>query len=82
MGIDVLLIHVFLFSIAMLPVVYRSVNKAKLLVKIGPVVVFMQEIRRRGEYGEYIQCLKSFPRDPITLSKDDWGVQSPPQQSI
>ena len=22
------------------------------------------------------------PRDPITLSEDDWGVQSPPQQSI
>ena len=22
------------------------------------------------------------PRDPITLSKDDWDVQSPPQQSI
>ena len=21
-------------------------------------------------------------RDPITLSEDDWGVQSPPQQSI
>ena len=23
-----------------------------------------------------------FPRDPITLSEDDWGVQSPPQQGI
>ena len=23
-----------------------------------------------------------FPRDPITLSVDDWGIQSPPQQSI
>ena len=23
-----------------------------------------------------------FPRDPITLSEDDWGVQSPPQESI
>ena len=22
------------------------------------------------------------PRDPITLSEDDWGVQSPPQQSM
>ena len=22
------------------------------------------------------------PRDPITLSEDDWGVQSPPQQGI
>ena len=22
------------------------------------------------------------PRDPITLSVDDWGVQSPPQHSI
>ena len=22
------------------------------------------------------------PRDPITLSDDDWGVQSPPQQGI
>ena len=26
------------------------------------------------------QC--SYLRDPITLSQDDWGVQSPPQQSI
>ena len=24
----------------------------------------------------------SIPRDPITLSDDDWGVQSPPQQGI
>ncbi len=23
-----------------------------------------------------------FPRDPITLSEDDWGVQSPPQKGI
>ena len=23
-----------------------------------------------------------FPMDPITLSEDDWGVQSPPQQGI
>ena len=22
------------------------------------------------------------PRDPINLSDDDWGVQSPPQQGI
>ncbi len=22
------------------------------------------------------------PRDPITLSEDDWGVQSPPQKGI
>ena len=26
--------------------------------------------------------IKLFPRDPITLSDDDWGVQSPPQQDI
>ena len=26
--------------------------------------------------------LRSNPRDPITLSEDDWGVQSPPQQGI
>ena len=25
---------------------------------------------------------KYFPRDPITLSEDDWDVQSPPQQGI
>ena len=24
----------------------------------------------------------SIPGDPITLSEDDWGVQSPPQQGI
>ena len=23
---------------------------------------------------------KTFPRDPITLSEDDWGVQSPPKR--
>ena len=23
-----------------------------------------------------------FPRDPITLSEDDWGLQSPPQKGI
>ena len=23
-----------------------------------------------------------YPRDPITLSEDDWGVQSPPEPSI
>ena len=23
-----------------------------------------------------------YPGDPITLSKDEWGVQSPPQQGI
>ena len=27
-------------------------------------------------------CLTTNPRDPITLSDDDWGVQSPPQQGI
>ena len=27
----------------------------------------------------YIQF---YPRDPITLSEDDWGLQSPPQQGI
>ena len=26
--------------------------------------------------------LRCFPRDPITLSDDDWGVQSPPHHSI
>ena len=60
MGIDVLLINAFLFSIAMLPVVYRSVNKAKLLKNIGPVVVFMEEIRVSSGYGQYIQFLKRF----------------------
>ena len=24
----------------------------------------------------------TIPRDPITLSEDDWGVQSPPQEGI
>ena len=24
----------------------------------------------------------TFPSDPITLSENDWGVQSPPQQGI
>ncbi len=26
--------------------------------------------------------VEPFPRDPITLSDDDWGLQSPPQQGI
>ena len=36
----------------------------------------------------YLTCTRfknlhfTIPRDPITLSKDDWDVQSPPQQSI
>ena len=28
------------------------------------------------------RCVMCFPRDPITLSDDDWGIQSPPQQGI
>ena len=26
--------------------------------------------------------LLPFPRDPITLSKDDWGIQSPPKSEV
>ena len=26
--------------------------------------------------------INSIPRDPITLSEDDWGVQSPPKRKV
>jgi len=35
-----------------------------------------------SEKFEILGVLFSNPRDPITLSKDDWGLQSPPQQGI
>ena len=35
-----------------------------------------------GSLGEFKLVNQSCPRDPITLSDDDWGVQSPPQQGI
>ena len=28
------------------------------------------------------QTLVTVPRDPITLSDDDWGVQSPPKRKV
>ena len=34
-------------------------------------------VSRDGKHLLYID-----PRDPITLSEDDWGLQSPPQQGI
>ena len=34
------------------------------------------------KYNTPVTLIHIYPRDPTTLSKDDWGVQSPPQQSI
>ena len=35
-----------------------------------------------SDLGEKHPRSLAYPRDPITLSDDDWGVQSPPQQGI
>ena len=37
---------------------------------------------RPMEHLGLIFILFKYPRDPITLSDDDWGVQSPPKQGI
>ena len=41
-----------------------------------------KELRYRQRWGgvEKYLVFSINPRDPITLSDDDWGVQSPPQQ--
>ncbi len=29
-----------------------------------------------------MEYLPTFPRDPITLSEDEWGVESPPKRIV
>ena len=55
---------------------------------IFPASVFNKALqyfaKANGETWNILLAKNMFPhpRDPITLSDDDWGVQSPPQQGI